>query len=184
MEANKLFEESLEWLKRTYNKHIFFTERDLECILQKHIKDKIGEYNLNRRFQVLNDWPMESGKKYADLVIRNIDEADEFKVEVAVELKYEPDHNRKQDFPQKKFKNSVVFWNTKQGQSSVMGDIKRVEGYVEQGKATVAYAIFIDEGSRFFGNAKYSGISVDRAKWYKDWNKVGMAVLITRRQLN
>ena len=174
MEAKELFDGSLEWLKGNYIKLDFFVERDIEHRLQKHIKDKITKFNLP--FLVFNDWPMESGKRYADLVIRKIDETDDFKVDVAVELKYEPDHSRTGDFSKKKLKYPVVFWDNKPGQSSVLGDIRRVKDFVEQRKATVAYAIFVDEGSHF--SKKHP--DVDGAKWHKDWNEKDMSVLIVK----
>mgnify|MGYP001567068831 CR=1 FL=1 len=179
MEAKELFDEALEWLKKNYNKHDFFNERDIEYRLHKYIKDKISEKNLP--FQVFNDWPLESGRKYVDLVIRKKDETSDFKVEVAIELKYEPDKKRGGDDLRKgKLEQSTVFWCNKQGQSSVEGDIKRAHDYVWDKKATAAYAIFVDEGCRFYYKHKHD--KPDVAKWDEGWKK-GMAVLIVKYPL-
>jgi hypothetical protein len=63
-------------------------------------------------------------------------------VEVAAEFKYEPAHARSDIWPSK---FPVVFW----GREGVGGDMERIQRFVSEGKARVAYSLFIDEGSHF-----------------------------------
>jgi len=169
--AYKLFKESLDWLRENYGSFTFFTERDLEWMLQTHIADEITQKNLP--YRIFNDWPIERGKKYADLVIRSTTESDEFKVEVAIEIKYEPDHKRK-DFRKKKLESPIVSWSDNTNQSSVTGDVKRIKTFVEADRAVTGYAIFIDEGSYFRNKKKMP----DGCEWYDKFGRTSGALLI------
>ncbi len=143
MEATELFEEALRWLQREYKEYKFFAERDIVWTVQLRILQEIERAGLS--YRVFNDHTMWRGVR-ADLAILDGDS-----VEVAAEFKYEPSHDRRADrggdiWPSK-LDPSVVFWRGKDG--SVEKDVQRVRDYVEQGKATAAYSVFIDEGGRF-----------------------------------
>jgi hypothetical protein len=98
---------------------------------------------------------MREGKRSqsADLVIRN----DHGSVEVVAEFKYEPSHRRTDIQPEKL---PVVFWGeapSERGQGSVGDDVDRIRRFVEAGKATVAYAPFIDESGHFRHRRPFPG---------------------------
>lgn len=140
--AMQLFEGSLEWLRQNYTQFRFFTERDLVWTVQTQMRKRIDDDRLP--FRVFNDYPLLAGKRRslsADLAILNSENL----VVVAVEFKYEPSHQRKGiDISNGKF--PVVFW----GDDGVGKDVKRIREFVAQGRAQVAYAVFIDEGGAFY----------------------------------
>lgn len=162
MNATELFENAMDWLQQHYGEYRFFTERDVEWTLQKRILEMIE--GLQLPYHVVNNYTIVDSVQ-TDLVIIS-----GTSVEVAVEFKYEPSHARstKQggDIWSTKFSSTVVFWtvteNSKDG--SVEKDIRRVCDYVDQGRAKVAYAVFIDEGGYFHGSQD----TLARSKW-RDW---------------
>lgn len=170
MEAITLFKESLDWLRNNYGKYQFFIERDIVWTMQMHLRDKVADLKLSYRYRVVTDWPMIKGKKRylcADLVILENDQP-----RVAVEFKYEPNHNRKQDFSENKLKNPIVFWS---GKSSVEDDIKRIRQFAmlkEIFDNLVGVSIFIDEGGKFYKKQKMFPGSI-----WELWDN-GVAVLI------
>jgi len=140
MNASDLVKESFEWLKSNYTSFTFFAERDVVWTIQTYLIKRIKEENLS--YKVFNDYPIKkgTGRSFsADIVIVNDEQ-----VEVAVEFKYEPKHERI-DIDPAKLKNTVVFW----GDDGVAKDIKRVKEFVAEGRAKKACAIFIDEGRLF-----------------------------------
>ncbi len=166
MNAEKLFMQTLEWLRDNYDKYKFFTERDVVWTVQMHLIDEIKKNNLT--YKIYNDWPIEKGERRSrcvDLVIMQGD-----KLKLAAEFKYEPDHKRK-DFSEKKLKQAVVFWK---GENSVEKDIGRIKKYVEEDKAKIGYSVFIDEGKRFREKDAIIGTS-----WH-DWNSVSVLIYIKR----
>ncbi len=142
MEATKLFEDTIEWLRCQYRGYRFFTERDIVWTVQTRMMEEIERADLP--YRVFNEYRL--GGPRADLVILGGDS-----VEVAAEFKYEPSHDRKADrggdIWSSKLNPSAVFWSDPNG--SVTKDVRRVQEYVEQGKAKTAYSIFIDEGGHF-----------------------------------
>lgn len=158
MDASELFENSIAWLKENYAQFQFFVERDVVWTIQKYLIRQIKEQSLP--FRVFNDYPILSGNRRSicvDLAILNMDNL----VEVAAEFKYEPSHERKYkasqgkegDIWHTKFGPTVVFW----GDDGVGKDIKRIQNYVDIGKAKAAYAVFIDEGSHFSSKLPHHG---------------------------
>jgi len=105
------------------------------------------------------------GKMIADLPFYN--------GEVAIEIKYEPDHKRK-DFRKKKLESPIVSWSDNTNQSSVTGDVKRIKTFVEADRAVTGYAIFIDEGSYFRNKKKMP----DGCEWYDKFGRTSGALLI------
>jgi len=88
---------------------------------------------------------VQRGSITTDLAILN----DRNEVEVAIEFKYEPDHQRgrgvnKSIWPTK-LSPSVVFW----GKEGVEKDVKKAKQYVDQKKAKLAIVVFVDEGGLF-----------------------------------
>jgi hypothetical protein len=136
-EAARVFEESIAWLGDTYDERPFFVERDVVYAVQVQVWSLIRERGLS--WEVFNDYPMLPGPRRAfsaDIAIR--DESGQ--VLLAAEFKYEPDHSRP-DLLAHKF--PVVAFE------SVLKDVDRIKQFVEAGKAAIAYAVFVDEGTFF-----------------------------------
>ncbi len=137
--AEQLFENAVAWLRRGYGSFRFFVERDVVWTVQTYIIRVLDEQALP--YKVINDYPLLSGKRRSictDLAILSPNGT----VEVAVEFKYEPAHVRSDIWPSK---FPVVFW----GREGVGGDIERIQRFVSEGAARIAYSLFIDEGSYF-----------------------------------
>ncbi len=135
--ATELFENALSWLRENYSGYRFYVERDIVWTMQTRLRHLIDELALP--YQVFNDYPMLPGPRRslsADLVIRAVNSG----VEVAVEFKYEPSHNRSDILKQKL---PVVEWG------GVERDAHRIQEFVNKGKTEVAYAVFVDEGGLF-----------------------------------
>jgi hypothetical protein len=91
----------------------------------------------------------------ADLVVRDRPTG----VMVAAEFRYEPAHWRT-EFMAMPGKLPVVVW----GAEGVAKDVGRIRAFVEQGVASVAFAVFIDEGRHFRHRAPHQG-----SRWM-DWD--------------
>ncbi len=163
MEPVDLFKESLEWLKDHYSKYEFFTERDIVWTIQTHLRDRVKQLKLP--YMVLNDWPMEKGKRRslcADLTILQNNQ-----VRLIAEFKYEPDHDeRKEDFSENKLKQSIVFWTSEHSVEADITRIKQFSANKEINNNIVGVAVFIDEGGRFYNSQK----TFPGSRWEK-WNK-------------
>ena len=87
-------------------------------------------------------------------------------VELAIEFKYEPDHERgkgpNNDIWPTKLDPSVVFW----GKEGVLKDVERCKKFIKKEVAKVAVSIFIDEGGLFRHRDPHSG-----TKWI-DWDSI------------
>lgn len=170
MTSVELFEESLEWLKDKYG--VFYKEDDLVYVIQRHLIDIIEEKNLP--YKIFRDYRifLGEGKKHADLaILGKYDDENNVNtiVEVAVEFKYEPKHDRN-DMVKSKLSQPVVFWD---GEDSISKDIERARKYINENKAHRAYSIFIDEGGYFRQNEPFPG-----SAWQPGWKDI--AVLIAR----
>ncbi|HOY08654.1 MAG TPA: hypothetical protein PLB05_01095 [Candidatus Omnitrophota bacterium] len=133
-----LFESSFSWLLSDYSNHNFFCERDIVWTLQKYILGEIKDKQLP--FSLFNEWPMEPKKQYADLVIGAKTSVEQFKPEEILEVKYEPDRNRK------------IFLKTKFPVVSLKEfkkDIDRVSDFVRKGTVEAGYCLFVDEGGYY-----------------------------------
>jgi len=148
MEAQEIFKETLEWMKNDYHnpEHRFFKERDIVWVMQKHLLKIIEEKRLP--YKVLNDYTMRRKGRHSvscDLVImRGGDKL------LAIEFKYEPDHNRiynpigeKQDGDIYKGKFPVVSWK------SIIKDMERVTEFVSKDRWQIGLSIFVDEGAYY-----------------------------------
>jgi hypothetical protein len=162
--AEKLFEQVLDRLRLNYGNYDFFVERDLVWTFQQKLKEMIIEGDLP--FEVYNDFPMIKAERHSlctDLAVLN----QRNEVELAIEFKYEPDHQRgfgaKRNIWPSKLSPSVVFW----GKEGVEKDVERARRYVSQKKARVAISLFIDEGGLFRHRQPPQG-----TKWV-DWNCEG-----------
>ena len=147
MEAAELFENTMAWLEEHYGEFRFFKERDVVWTVQTQIIQEIEDNNLP--YRVFDEFPIATGNgssQSTDLAILN----GRGLVEVAIEFKYEPSPDRKSnrggDILHSKIECPVVSW------SAVVQDIERVCSYVDQDRADIAYAVFIDEGSRIYGS--------------------------------
>ena len=145
--ANQAFMMGFNDLKQSYMRYAFYTERDIEWLLQTFIWSAIRTKRLP--LEIYNNFPMYKMPRRsvtADLAIISTNE----RVETAIELKYEPDHERGQkpnrEIWPTKLQPSVVFWS---GEGSVEKDISRVQEYVTKGICKTGISIFIDEGRRF-----------------------------------
>jgi hypothetical protein len=153
MLANQLVEDAIRWLQEHYDEFSFYQERDVVWTMQSHLAAEIRRQGLDLR--VWNDYPMFREGRHAqsaDLVLQ--DPAG--RVQVAVEFKYEPSHDRL-DIQRQKL--PVVFW----GSEGVAHDVDRIRRFVEDGKAHVAYALFVDEGRYFRHRDPHPG-----SRWI-DW---------------
>lgn len=143
MDASELFETTISWLQQNYAQFQFFVERDVVWTLQNQLNHEVKRQKLP--YRIVNDFPILPGSRRSyctDLAIL-LDGQDKI-AEVAVEVKYEPSHRRKDIWPTK-ISPSVVFW----GNDGVGKDVERVKEFVALGKAKVAYSMFIDEGGFF-----------------------------------
>lgn len=139
--ASALIEEALGWLRKHYEAFEFTVERDLVWTMQTHLRGLVAERGLP--YLVLSDYPMLAGSRrsvFADLVIREKPTG----AIVAVEFRYEPEH-RRTEFLAMPDKLPVAAW----GAEGVAKDMSRSRTFVEQGAATAAFAILIDEGRYF-----------------------------------
>jgi hypothetical protein len=143
--AEELFNQVLDWFRVNCGNYEFFMERDVEWALQQKLREKAATGNLS--FEVFNNFPIMGSDRRsicADLAILDM----QGEVEVAVELKFEPDHRRgfgprRNTWPTR-LDPSVVFW--KEG---VEKDVERAQQYVSQGRAKIAVTMFVDEGGLF-----------------------------------
>jgi len=159
--AKKLFEQTLEWFRYNYGNYELFLERDLVWTIQQKLREIIAENNL--QFEVYNDFPIIKAQRRSlttDLAILN----KQNEVELAIEFKYEPDHQRgvgiKKNIWQSKLNPSVVFW----GKDGVGKDVERARQYVGQKRAKSAMTVFVDEGGLFRHREPHQN-----TKWV-DWN--------------
>jgi hypothetical protein len=138
MEAAELLENSIAWLKEHYGEFRFFAERDVVWMLQLQLLKEIEHQHLP--YRVFNDHGL-FPRIRTDLAILHTDDS----VEAAVEVKYEPSHdrnaNRGGDIWQSKL--PVASW------TEIKKDMQRVHNFVKHGKAKAAYSILIDEGGYF-----------------------------------
>lgn len=142
-EAAILFEGVLDWLWRNYADFRFFAECDIVWTVQLRVAQQIREQRLS--YRVFNDHPILPGNRRSQCTDLAILDGDA-RVRVAAEFKYEPSHTRGGiDIWPSKLIPSVVFW----GADGVGKDLDRVREYVAEGRAEVAYSVFIDEGGVF-----------------------------------
>jgi len=135
--ANDIFLNTMDWIKDNYCDFRFIMERDIVWTIQNSLTDIIENEQLS--LKVYNDYPMIKGQRRslsADLAILNhLNE-----VELVVEFKYEPSH-RRNEYTDGKFPVT--------DRKGILHDTIRIKEFVDSGKAKLAYAIFIDEGSYF-----------------------------------
>ncbi len=169
MEASDLFEDAMQWLRQHYRQFRFFTERDVVWTVQQRIADEIRRTNAS--YRVFNDHTILPRIRTDLAILKGGSDA----VEVAVEFKYEPSHNRRADrggdiWPTK-LDPSVVFWT---GDGSVEKDSQRIINYVNKKRTKAAYMVFLDEGGRFRHRDPFEG--TDWVGWEN-----GVSVLWSKR---
>lgn len=150
--AAALFEQTMLWLREHYSDHRFYTERDLVWTVQRRLAQQIEQQGLP--YRVFNDYPMLPGPNRslsADIVLTptpitppKLSPTGKWPqspaVTLAVEFKYEPSHKRGDIWPTKL---PVVGWD------GILKDIARLYEFIAKERATVAYALFVDEGGAF-----------------------------------
>jgi hypothetical protein len=145
MNAVELFENELKQIEENYGSYMFFNERDIIWTLQKKIWKQIRELQLP--YRVFHEYPFNEGYGTPAVDLAILDIYDMYPMEVAIELKYEPDHKRqgKDIRPNKYAKDgsNTVFWKN---EGSVERDVERAKYLLDIGQAKVVYAILIDEG--------------------------------------
>lgn len=139
MKPFEIFEKSIETLREQYSEHRF----KLECDVVEAVRlQMVGDVKcLGLPYQVCKEFAIDvsPGKtRRADLAI-----VSGSSVELVAEFKYEPSHNRHQEFSNTPSKFPVVEWKC------VLNDVQRAQNFVCSGQAKIAYSIFIDEGSHF-----------------------------------
>lgn len=143
MTATELFKSALHYLEKNYFKYTFFTERDLVWTIQNHINKLISEKELP--LVVVSEYVLTKGQR-VDLVIMNKTSERLYRwepVELAIELKYEPDKERRGiDIPKGKF--PVTEW------VAIEKDFKKMSGFCSENMAKCGYTLLIDEGGRYY----------------------------------
>lgn len=147
--SNKIFSIALEKLKNNYTKFLFFTERDIEWTLQllmiSELKEKNSPLKIYNNFSLKNS---SNNKVKIDLIT-----VDDENLELALEIKYEPDHRRclkpYLEIRPEKLNPSVVFWSTKSKDTSVEKDIKKIKDLVNSKLCKTGISLFFDEGRLF-----------------------------------
>lgn len=153
--GSALIEEAMGWLRDHYRQFEFWVERDLVWTVQTRLRRLVRESALP--YLVLNDYPMLAGSRRAlsaDLVVRDRPSG----AMVAAEFKYEPSH-RRTEFLATPGKLPVVAW----GAEGVAKDVGRIRAFVDDGAASAAFALFIDEGRYFRHRPPHPG-----SRWV-DW---------------
>jgi hypothetical protein len=161
-EASVIFEEAIDWIKKNYEKFIFFKERDIVWTIQKKIIEIIKESNLP--YKVYDEYPVMPGGRRSlgvDLAILKKDfiPRQGTTIDVVAEFKYEPDHKREDMLTffydaqgNRKTKFPLVSW--KEG---IVKDIENAREYFSLKLAKTSYTIFIDEGGYFRNYAPFVG---------------------------
>jgi hypothetical protein len=144
-----IFEQTMEWLQNNYG--IYHEERNIVLLIRDHLNKAFSEQN--QPYKALDEFRMPNGKR-ADIVILRLDSSE---VEVAVEFKYEPSHTRQSEFSPGAF--PVTSWG------EIVNDVSKVDRYVADGYACVAYAILVDEGRLYHDNHQ---VPPPQSNW-KDW---------------
>jgi len=154
--ASALIEEAVDWLREHYGEFEFWVARDLIWTVQTHVRQMVRERELP--YLVLNDYPMLAGSRRslsADLVVRHRPTG----AMVAAEFKYEPAHWRT-EFMATPGMLPVQVW----GAEGVAKYVGRIRAFVEEGAASVAFAVFVDEGRYFRHRQAHPG-----SRWV-DWD--------------
>ncbi|GLB59186.1 hypothetical protein [Cytobacillus sp. NCCP-133] len=163
MKAEELFLEAINRLRKDYNNYKFYVERDIVLTVQTMMNKLIDQYNCP--LQVHNDFSI-LPKQRADLVVLGED----MQIELAVEFKYEPSHRRTDIVPTK---FPVASW------SEIGKDIDRIQRYVLEADAYIAYSILIDEGGHFRSKPAFQG-----SEWI-EWVENQISILQSvKRQIN
>lgn len=152
--TEEIFSCTLSWLQQNYFNFQFYTERDIVWTIQQQFAQLVKDRRFNLR--VFTDYPILFNDNRARVDLALIDENNS--IVLALELKYEPSHRRKDILPTK---FPVVSW------AEVKKDIERIRHFVEVGKAQAAYSILIDEGGYF----RKQLIITDHSSWI-DWYDV------------
>lgn len=174
MNAQEIFEKSLNWLKENYENFDFFRERDIVWTLQNKISDLIKINRLN--YKVYEEYPILPGNNRSVTVDLAIMEKSFIPrqgklIEVVAEFKYEPSKLRENilgyfysEEGKKKTRFPIIFYNNK----GIKKDIIRIKDYISKGLAKTAYLIFFDEGKQFRHKKPFEG-----SEW-KDWKMKGI----------
>jgi len=137
MDAPRFFTDALAWLLDDYGRWRFFTRRDVAWSLQRRLLDEFQRRGV--AWGVAHDHGVLPGPRRrlpSDLAV--LDEAG--RVELAVELRYEPAASRG-DLRRERL--PLVTW------AQVLGDHARAERIRRGGHARNAMALLLDEGGRF-----------------------------------
>ncbi len=135
-EESKAFWRALHWVLETWWQHRFFVQRDVVWTIQKRLIDEPAAQSLS--YRVHHNYKMPDGTLAALALVGRRGH-----VALALKVKYEPDHDRTDNFLLGKLTPSVVTW------TDVAQDVERVNGWVAQGYAQEALALLFDEGWHF-----------------------------------
>ena len=158
--AAELLWKSVCSLRESWWCHRFFVQRDVVWTIQKRLIEEVAARD--RPYRVCHNYTMEKGKRRTSPVAL----VGAHRVVLAVEIQYEPDHDRTNEFTPGKFDPSVVDWNDGVGKA-----VKRVHEFVAKGLAERAVSLFFDEGGHFAHRKPHPG------SW---WDTAGLfPILIT-----
>ncbi|NPV54725.1 MAG: hypothetical protein HPY71_14615 [Firmicutes bacterium] len=191
-EAAEILREALRRLRESYGERYmtqYFTERDIVRELQAHLIQIANDEK--KPLIVIHNYPVERDGKRAllvDLAIISEENKDEKGgLDIAIEFKYEPDHERmiKRPFS----KQGILYSKLPVVQrGDVAKDIRRIEDFVN-GKDSIsgadllpnienAYAILIDEGGYHYRYNR-KGFEDLGGEW-KEWSEKGKVFIVKK----
>lgn len=159
-EADRITQEAIDWLRKSYGDFRFFVQRDVVWTLQTRLLALAAASGLDIR--IFNDYLMLPGRPratYADLVLLRPDDS----IALALEVRYEPSHARPDILGSRL---PLVFWG-----EGVVSDVQRVREYERREAAASACSLFIDEGGHFRSRTPPPG-----SEWH-DWGRGRWALI-------
>jgi len=145
-DATRLIDDTILWLQEHYGDHPCWNEADVVSVIWDYARRLILARKLPLTIRNQHEIKTSLGKKKYDLAILD----DRGLALVVVEVKYEPSPSRP-DVPRVlkhfKWEHLVPGYH---GKDIAFTDIEKVRRCVEEGKADIGYAIFIDEGSHHY----------------------------------
>ncbi len=163
MNVTTVFEGVLDEFIKNYPKKEsidrYFTERDIERFFQVNLFEELKPaYIAIHQVRVYKNPHLTQGWTQIDLAVLDNKKTG---IKLAIEFKYEPDHNRANDFTDGKLYPSVVNWRHVKEDVDIIKD-KYIGYYYHNGsRVENAVSIFVDEG----GFHKKKGNAHEPARW-------------------
>jgi len=151
MDYDKLFDDALNSVLEDYsnNEIRFYSERDLQEHLFHECRRLVEERGFPFPLKLYADRSVFSKRAKVDMVLGDN--------EILIELKLEPDYPG--------VNKPVAFTTKREGESSVEGDLEKIEKYARRGKC--AHFVMIDEDGRHvrrIATEKWKAIPIKRGR--------------------